>query len=238
MSATLAAPAVIENIGSIEPSPRSLEFDAQLWLDSTHIITAKLHYHNSTFIDFDAVNYFLIVAHVHASSCSCRPPSQGESDDATAPLQNVLLKDFDLCGDVVVMFRIAYRDIVLEQSPHCTFSGTCTKYKQQPSRWYFPSCGLTMDDLQQTVSHPFNFVRQRLRPFDRATSPSCERARREAKNICSLAPLRLRSAILCTFNPSLETPPSRVLSFAASMPCIRSTRSQQRSHPRQRSEYE
>jgi hypothetical protein len=70
MSVTLIAPAVIENIHSVEPTPRHLEMDAQLWLDSTHIITAKLHYYNSAFIDFDAVNYFLIVAHVCLLSIS------------------------------------------------------------------------------------------------------------------------------------------------------------------------
>lgn len=70
MSVTLIAPAVIENIHSVEPTPRQLEMDAQLWLDSTHIITAKLHYYNSAFIDFDAVNYFLIVAHVCLLSIS------------------------------------------------------------------------------------------------------------------------------------------------------------------------
>jgi hypothetical protein len=40
MSATLIAPAVIENVHSVEPSPRSLELDAQLWLGPNHFVPA------------------------------------------------------------------------------------------------------------------------------------------------------------------------------------------------------
>jgi len=64
MSATIIAPAVIENVRAIDPSPRSLEFDAQMWLGPAHIITAKLRYYNYNWLDFLAVNYCLIVAHV------------------------------------------------------------------------------------------------------------------------------------------------------------------------------
>jgi hypothetical protein len=70
MSATIIGPAVIENVRSIDPTPRCLEFDAQLWLALSHIITAKLCYYNYAWIDFLAVNYCLIVAHVRLLSLS------------------------------------------------------------------------------------------------------------------------------------------------------------------------
>jgi hypothetical protein len=46
--------------------------DTQLWLGPSHIITTKLHYYNYNWMEFQVVNYFLIVTHVHILS-NCFP---------------------------------------------------------------------------------------------------------------------------------------------------------------------
>jgi hypothetical protein len=64
MTATLSGPIVLENPRSLEGSPRTLEFDGQMWLSPGNVLTEKFRYFNSTDLTFEDVGQYFAWIHV------------------------------------------------------------------------------------------------------------------------------------------------------------------------------
>ena len=64
MTVTLSGPVVLENPHTVEGSPRTIEFDAQMWLNSTNILTGKFRYFNSDDTAFGEVGHYIAWIHV------------------------------------------------------------------------------------------------------------------------------------------------------------------------------
>jgi hypothetical protein len=64
MSATISGPIVLENAHTVEGSSRTVEFDGQMWLNSTNILTGKFRYFNSEDITFNEIGHYFAWIHV------------------------------------------------------------------------------------------------------------------------------------------------------------------------------
>jgi len=64
MAATISGPIVLENPRSVEGSPRSIEFDGQMWMGLGNTLAGKFRFFNSDDLTFDDVGHYVAWIHV------------------------------------------------------------------------------------------------------------------------------------------------------------------------------
>ena len=118
MSATLSGPIVLDNPKAVDGSPRSIEFDGQMWLGAGNILTGRFRYFNGMDHPFDPIGHYFAWIHVPIynslvrilrSQCIQIARIVPTADDGDADQEELsdgsgtvtLGDDFNIYGDIV-----------------------------------------------------------------------------------------------------------------------------------------